>query len=420
MGVEGQGAARVGEREARRRQSPRRAPASYGVRGGAGERADAGRPYGLVLFVALAPLLLAAAPAEDAEEEQPVSKSIEKVEQQVVANEDALERLRDQASSILDQLAAAEAVVRGLEQEASAAEEQARLAEVQVAKAQKEEEKAKGALIDQLHELSPRLRARYALGKQGEASVLMTARSVGNLLWRKQALERVLAVDLRLVSGAREGLKRHESKRAALEAVRAEHAAKVQAANERRSQARQRKRELTALHDALMQEQSLRERTLGELQREHAKLSKLIADLEESGGQGFAERKGRLRFPTRGVIEVGFGKVFNAKFNTVTFQKGLDLRAAKGTEVIAVAPGKVVHAGDIKGYGNLVIVDHGEGYHTLYAHLESIALSVGKQVQEAEVIGRVGDTGSLKGAYLYFELRRKGKPVDPKRWLGAP
>ena len=72
------------------------------------------------------------------------------------------------------------------------------------------------------------------------------------------------------------------------------------------------------------------------------------------------------------------------------------------------------------GSGNLVILDHGDGYHSLYAHLGRMEAAVGTEVEEGQPVGEVGDTGSLKGSYLYFEVREKGKPVDPKSWLGAP
>jgi hypothetical protein len=95
----------------------------------------------------------------------------------------------------------------------------------------------------------------------------------------------------------------------------------------------------------------------------------------------------------------------------------LDIEAPAGAAVRAVAPGRVVHAGWFKGYGNIVIVDHGEGYHTLVAHLASMRTAMGEDVPAGAVLGTVGDTGSLKGAYLYFELREKGRPVDPRPWL---
>jgi septal ring factor EnvC (AmiA/AmiB activator) len=116
---------------------------------------------------------------------------------------------------------------------------------------------------------------------------------------------------------------------------------------------------------------------------------------------------------------VGFGKVVNPRFNTVTVQKGLDLRAAAGTQVVSVGEGAVAFAGWLKGYGNLVIVDHGSGYHSLYAHLGELSVEVGNEVQEGEALGSVGDTGSLKGAYLYFEIRKQGQAVDPLPWLKA-
>jgi septal ring factor EnvC (AmiA/AmiB activator) len=109
--------------------------------------------------------------------------------------------------------------------------------------------------------------------------------------------------------------------------------------------------------------------------------------------------------------------VVNPKFNTVTVQHGLDVEAPAGAPVVAVAAGRVVHAGWFKGYGNLLIVDHGEGYHTLVAHLATMQTAMGEDVAAGDVLGTVGDSGSLKGPYLYFELREKGRPVDPRPWL---
>jgi septal ring factor EnvC (AmiA/AmiB activator) len=114
---------------------------------------------------------------------------------------------------------------------------------------------------------------------------------------------------------------------------------------------------------------------------------------------------------------VGFGRVVNPRFNTVTVQKGVDIRAPAGAEVRAIAPGRVAHAGWFRGYGNLVIVDHGDGFHSLVAHLASMNTAMGEEVEAGTLLGTVGDSGSLKGPYLYFELREGGRPVDPGAWL---
>jgi len=85
--------------------------------------------------------------------------------------------------------------------------------------------------------------------------------------------------------------------------------------------------------------------------------------------------------------------------------------------VRAVADGKVVYAGWLRGYGNLMVLDHGDGYHTVVAHLGELERRVGEEVRQGEALGPLGDTGSLKGPYLYFELRHHGVAVDPQVWL---
>jgi septal ring factor EnvC (AmiA/AmiB activator) len=114
---------------------------------------------------------------------------------------------------------------------------------------------------------------------------------------------------------------------------------------------------------------------------------------------------------------VGFGRVTDPRFKTVTLQNGVDIAAPAGAPVRAVAAGRVVHAGWFKGYGNLIIVDHGEGFHSLVAHLASMQTAMGEEVAAGAVLGTVGDSGSLKGPYLYFEVRERGRPVDPRVWL---
>jgi septal ring factor EnvC (AmiA/AmiB activator) len=364
---------------------------------------------------------LAAALAGSARAQAPDRQG--QVERDVRAHEEALNRLRDQASSILDALAVAEEDLQSLRAAALEAEAAARLSAARVQSAQKEEAAAREGLVAQLDLLAPRLRARYRLGRAQRADLLLSAPSVGELLRRRRALETLLESDLKLLKGARSALDELAARTARLEERRREHARREAEARERRARAQSHAGELAALHASLLAEQGLRERALDELYQTQARLDALVDGLPAEGAGSavrFGRRRGKLRYPTAGTLEVGFGKVVNPKFNTTTYQKGIDLRAPLGSVVVAVAPGKVVHAGPFRGYGNLVIVDHGGGYHTLYAHLGSMAKAAGDPVGEGEALGTVGDTGSLKGAYLYFELRENGAPVDPKAWLGAP
>lgn len=165
-------------------------------------------------------------------------------------------------------------------------------------------------------------------------------------------------------------------------------------------------------------EERLKERQLQELEASRKDLEALVQEADtRAKALGFRAQKGQLPFPTEGRVEVGFGRVVNPRFNTVTVQKGLDLRAPLGADVVSVAPGTAVYVGQLKGYGTILIVDHGGDYHSLYAHLDDAVVEVGDAVEAGEIVGHVGETGSLKGPYLYFEIRKGGLAVDPLPWL---
>ena len=193
-------------------------------------------------------------------------------------------------------------------------------------------------------------------------------------------------------------------------------------AGARRAESSLRRDGFRATLAAVRGERQIHERAAAEADAQSRKLAEFIEALPPSRSgsapyTGFAALRGRLPRPAGSRIDVGFGKVVDPRFRTVTVQKGVDIAARRGEEVLAVAPGRVVHAGWFKGYGNLVIVDHGEGFHTLVAHLASMTAAAGEDVEAGAILGTVGDTGSLKGAYLYFEIREHGKPLDPKAWL---
>jgi murein DD-endopeptidase MepM/ murein hydrolase activator NlpD len=133
----------------------------------------------------------------------------------------------------------------------------------------------------------------------------------------------------------------------------------------------------------------------------------------------FPAFKGLLKMPVRGKIIRFFGTYKNNKFNVVNFCSGIDIRAKRGEPVTAVGDGKIIYSSWFKGYGNMIIIDHGSSYYTLYAHLEEVLIAKGVEIETGEVIATVGDTGSLTGPNLHFEVRHHGKPVDPLEWLKA-
>jgi septal ring factor EnvC (AmiA/AmiB activator) len=133
--------------------------------------------------------------------------------------------------------------------------------------------------------------------------------------------------------------------------------------------------------------------------------------------KGFGAQRGRLSLPAKGEIVSQFGKHKHPEFNSFTFNNGISIAAPLNSDIRSVYDGEVIFAEKFKGYGNMVIVDHGGGYFTLYAHAASILKKVGSTVHKNDVVAHVGDTDSSAGSQLYFEIRYQGKPVDPGPWL---
>jgi septal ring factor EnvC (AmiA/AmiB activator) len=134
-------------------------------------------------------------------------------------------------------------------------------------------------------------------------------------------------------------------------------------------------------------------------------------------GKGLGSSRGHLAWPVIGQVTQHFGHQKNVQFKEVVDNSGIQIQADAGTPIKAVAGGKVRFADWFKGYGKLVILDHGEGYYSLYAQASELAVAAGQTVAPGQVIGAVGDTGSLVGNSLYFEIRKNGIPQDPLLWL---
>ncbi len=131
----------------------------------------------------------------------------------------------------------------------------------------------------------------------------------------------------------------------------------------------------------------------------------------------FGKLKGKLPWPVMGRVISRYGTKRHPKYHTATKNNGIDIKAPYNTPVAAVSYGEVAYADKFLGYGNVVLIDHYGGYYTLYAHLASIDVNIKDKVYQGEIIGRVGDTGSLEGPILHFEIRVKGKTVNPLNWL---
>lgn len=142
--------------------------------------------------------------------------------------------------------------------------------------------------------------------------------------------------------------------------------------------------------------------------------------LKNSTERDFHRLKGTLRPPVSETVTAGYGPRKQAKSMSYVRHTGLTWKLDEGTQVNSVAAGLVVFAGRMEGFGEMVIIDHGQKYHSVYAHLKSLDVKVGDTVKRGASIAKSGQTGSFDGPKLYFELRKNGHPINPSAWFIQP
>lgn len=183
----------------------------------------------------------------------------------------------------------------------------------------------------------------------------------------------------------------------------------------RRDEAARRKQREQLSRDIARQEEQSRN-----LVASQQRIEQLIAEAlraESSKGAGLAPMRGRLPWPVRGRILKAFGTEVHPRYGTQVRHKGIVIGASEGTPIRAVAAGRVVFVGWLEGYGNTVIIDHGGGWFTLYAHASQTLVSDNANVAAGGEIARVGSTDSLEGPCLHFEIRHGSEALDPAAWF---
>jgi murein hydrolase activator len=275
--------------------------------------------------------------------------------------------------------------------------------------------------------LARRAEALYRWQRGGSPFVILNGDlSLSSLLKRRYYLQSTVAFDRQMVQSLNEQAMRQETltqelarKRQDVDDQRRE-LAEVKEAVQKEAQ---KKRELLA---SIREEKESRQRALKDLEQAAVRLQKMIEELsrrsagkskEAPAGSGLESMRGKLDWPVKGQVIGGFGKTKHHEFSTEVFRKGLEIEAPVGEEIRAVEKGKIVFADRFSGYGKMLIIDHGDRYYTVYAHLSDFLKKSGDSVKRGETVARVGDRDSLAGAKLYFEMRKDGRSIDPAPWF---
>jgi septal ring factor EnvC (AmiA/AmiB activator) len=294
-------------------------------------------------------------------------------------------------------------------------------------------------LVQQLHEIENQIAAlapRIAQQKEFLARRLSALYRLGGLTYMRVLLSiddrqdplQAMSMLSYLVSRDSRAITRFQATREQLRLRYADLADRQRRLRQMQNVVEQRRREVAAtraqkesLLASLRLQGSESEKQLSELEEKAKRLERLIELLSQKAGINAATDirsvQGALNWPVDGKVVEHFGVQRNVKFSTVTFNNGIKIAAPASAEVRAIFPGTVLFAQWFKGYGNLIILDHGNRVFSLYGNLKSPGVAVGDRIDAGQAIAGVGEAEDAQSGYLYFEIRQDNKPEDPQAWL---
>ena len=300
----------------------------------------------------------------------------------------------------------------------------------QIKQTQEEIRKAQEHLLQHQKVLNQRVRSIYMHGQLNYLEVITGAKSFSDFANRLELLKRVIRSDYNLILEIQNQKAQIEAKEEQLEKDKARLDALAQEAQKAQSQIAAKKAEQQKVLDdakdnkaaAAQMEQDL----IAESKRVHNLIQERLRQQEaarqaasQSGGEApsYTQGSGVLSWPCNGPITSPYGYRVHPIFGTTIYHSGIDIGVDYGTPIHAADSGTVIYAGWISGYGNAVIIDHGNGMQTLYGHNQSLNVSEGQSVSKGQVIAFAGSTGSSTGPHCHFEVQVNGSAVDPMGYL---
>lgn len=277
-----------------------------------------------------------------------------------------------------------------------------------------------------------RVRDIYINGRLSYLDVVVGSKDFSDFANRMEMLKRILQSDMDLINTIKVEREEIASKKAKLEEDRAKVLELEKVAQEKQNLINQKKAERQAVLERAMNDRDTAERAYNELMASSASITAMLqqraaeraaaaaAAASQGGGGGGAtwvQGTGQLAAPVVAPITSNFGWRIHPIYGTRRLHAGTDFGVDEGTPVHAADGGVVVEAGWISGYGYTVIIDHGNGMSTLYAHNSDVAVSPGQTVSKGQVVSYSGNTGGSTGPHLHFEVRINGEPTDPMGYL---
>jgi len=349
-----------------------------------------------------------------------------KIQKEMKTHKEKLEAAKRRESSILSDLESTSRQLRDVENALKKYKNQLGTTESKIAQVENDIARNKSTIAKLREWIRRKLRVIHRYGLNSEVFMLfLSAEDVSELVRTGKYLQYITAYEhgvLKTYKGTLESLTEKETQLISLRKELSRNKEKVQTEEESLEEKKDKKELLLA---TVKKEKNTHTRMLREMEESSQGLLDIIRESERTekekeetfSSKSFAGLKGKLPWPVDGKVAIPYGSQKDPQFNTPIFRSGSYIKANTDAVAKAVHAGKVVFAEWFKGYGQLVIVNHGDGYHTLYGSLSEIFTKVGDIIKGKQAVGRVGSSGLLNAPGLYFELRYKGKPLDPSQWL---
>lgn len=283
-----------------------------------------------------------------------------------------------------------------------------------------------------------RLAAYYRMGDIGFMNVIFSTMNLPDLINFREYFLALVNYDRRVIDDYRRTIENLTRVREELQTEKDELLQVIVAVKKQEEQLAEVRQERLVLLGRVNTEKKLYQRALTEMEEAATQLTETMAGLREKltatkqnqerafsspkkrrpgTNTGFTAMKGRLLPPARGSVTTFFGMNSQGRFGLTTQADGIDIKTLAGAEINTIYDGKVVYAGQLRGYGNLLIIDHGQQYYSLISRAAEFYKKEGDEVKTGEVIGVMNDQGGLLGEGLHFEIRRGTEPENPLDWV---
>lgn len=354
-------------------------------------------------------------------------EKLEEVRRQSQSIKDMLNANRSEQASITAEIKEIDESIASTQREVDALADDIDVLEDSVYVLQEEIDELEDKLLQQQSLLGDRLVCLYEGGDVTYLEVLLGAQDFQDFLTRMDMVNSIITQDKNLIQGVQDDKKTLDVKVADLENQRKSLEESRRSQKEKAAALKSSKEEKDEYMEELQSNAEAYEQQLNELEATSRELASQISSTQAStdysaprpDGSAYVVGTGVYGWPCPGYYDVTspYGMRLHPVLGYYKLHTGVDFGAPSGASIVAADSGTVISAGWQGGYGNCVIIDHGSGMSTLYAHMSEILCSEGQSVSSGETIGLVGSTGYSTGAHLHFEVRVGGDPVDPMGYL---